>query len=160
MDGAGALDGRASDGNVAEEVVADVVRVGVDEVLRDAVEAGEGSDERGGVGGGVDGEEGRGDGGGVVDGPGESQGAVLGGVERRDDGGLEDGVADAVGGGEDVEGDVAAGADVDVLDLMTALNRGRRSHKTPRPLWPRSPLNLWWRPLLGQRKPGRRRRSW
>ena len=37
---------------------------------------------------------------------------------------------------------------------MTALNMGRRSRKTPRRLWPRSPPNLWWRPLWGQGKPG------
>ncbi len=114
----GALGGGSADGDAAEEVVADVVRVGVDEVLRDAAEAGEGRDERGGVGSGVDGEEGRGEGGGIVDGPGEGEGAVLGGVERGDDGGLDAGGADVVGGGEGVEGDVAAGAHVDDFGVM------------------------------------------
>ncbi len=41
---AGALGGGSADGDAAEEVVADVVRVGVDEVLGDAAEAGEGGD--------------------------------------------------------------------------------------------------------------------
>ena len=36
-DGAWVLDGGASDGNAAEEVVADVVGVGVDEVLAEAL---------------------------------------------------------------------------------------------------------------------------
>ncbi len=118
LGGAGVLGGGTADGDAAEEVVPDVVGVGIDEVLGDAAEAGEGGDERGGVGGGVDSEEGRGLGGGIVDGPGESEGAMLGGVERGDDGGLDAGGADGVGGGEDVEGDVAAGADVDELGVM------------------------------------------
>ena len=118
LGGAGALGGGSADGDAAEEVVADVVRVGVDEVLGGAGEAGEGGDERGGVGGGVDGEEGAGEGGGVVDGPGEREGAVLGGIERGDDGGFDGGGAEGVGGGEDVEGDVAAGAHVDEFGVM------------------------------------------
>ena len=115
---AGALGGGSADGDAAEEVVADVVGIGVDEVLRDAAEAGEGGDEGGGVGGGVDGEEGCGLRGGIVDGPDEREGAVLAGIERRDDGCLDGGVAEGVGGGEDVEGDVAAGADADELGVV------------------------------------------
>ncbi len=97
LGGARALGSGSTDGDAAEEVIADVVRVGVDEILRDAAETGEGGDERGGVGGGVDGEEWRGEGGGIVDGPGEREGAVLGFVKRRDDGGLDAGGADGVG---------------------------------------------------------------
>ena len=41
---------------------------------------------------------------------------------------------------------------------MTAPNMGRRSHKTPRRMWPWSPPNLWWRPSWGPGKPARRRR--
>ena len=48
MSGAGVLDGGSADGDAAEEVVADVVGVGVDEVLGGAGEAGEGGDEGGG----------------------------------------------------------------------------------------------------------------
>ena len=62
--------------------------------------------------------KGAGERGGIVDGPGEGEGAVLAGVERRDDGGLDGGGADGVGGGEDVEGDVAAGANVDEFGVM------------------------------------------
>ena len=43
---------------------------------------------------------------------------MLGGVERGDDGGLDGGGAEGVGGGEDVEGDVAAGADADEFGVM------------------------------------------
>jgi hypothetical protein len=111
--GEGVVGGEAADGDAAEEVVADVVGVGVDEVLRDGTEACEGGDEGCGVGGGVDGEEGGGLGGGVVDGPGEGEGAAFGFEEGGDDGRLDGSGTDGVGGGEDVEGEVAAGADVD-----------------------------------------------
>ena len=45
MGGAGVLGGGSADGDTAEEVVADVVGVGVDEVLGDAGEAREGGCE-------------------------------------------------------------------------------------------------------------------
>ena len=43
---------------------------------------------------------------------------MLGGVERGDDGGFDGGGAEGVGGGEDVEGDVAASAHADEFGVM------------------------------------------
>ncbi len=118
--GAGVMVGGAADGDAADGVVADVFGVvGVDEVEGWAAEGGEGGYERCSGGGGVDVEEGRGDVTGVVDGPGEGDGAAFAVEERREDGCGDLRGADGFGGGEDVEGDVAASGYADVLGVVS-----------------------------------------
>ena len=109
----------AANGDVPDGVIANMVLVvAVNEIERGPAEGGERCDQRSAITGGVDCMEGCADGGWIVERPGERECAVLGWKEWRDDWAGDHRCADGVRDGEDIERNVAAAADDDVLGVV------------------------------------------